>query len=758
MSVDQALMKAKSHEKNNEVSQAQNLYKTILTSFPKNIRAQQGLYNLESKTSNNVLQNPPQEIVNRLINLYKQGQFSLVVNQTQPLSEQFPKAFIIWNILGSANMSLGRLELASKNFLRVIELNPHHANAFSNLGVVLESHGKLYDAMEAYKKAILLKPEYYVTYFNLGNVLKKLGKLNESIRAYNKALSINPNYAEAYNNKGSAFEKKENLTEAIIAYNKALSLSPNYAEAYNNIGNIYKKQGELDKSIKAYNKALSHKPNYAEAHNNIGVVFHDQGKLDKAIESYNQSLLIKPDDAVRVQMLNQKAHICDWDFFDEGQKLVAKLGISGKAVDPFSMLCFDDSPERNLLRSEKFINEKFPQKSFTFTFNKKENSKRIRVGYFSADFHNHATMYLMAQIFVEHDKKQFEIFAYSYGPDKQDEMRNMLICCVDAFYDIRDMKDDEIVELARADKLDIAIDLKGFTKDQRLKLFSHGLAPVQISYLGYPGTLGGNFIDYLVADPIVILKEKLKQYSEKIIFLPNTYQPTDNKRVISKKVIKREDMGLPRDGFVFCCFNNNYKITPKEFDIWMQILERVNNSVLWLLKSNLWAEKNLKKEAEARGICESRLIFAKRVPQAEHLARYRLADLFIDTFNINAHTTASDALWAGLPVVTKLGQGFASRVAGSLLHAVGLQELVTNNKHDYKTLILKLAKNEKMLSKIKEQLAYNISSQPLFDSKLYTKHLENGYLTAYQNYIDGNDAKNIIVSKKNHTRSREKKL
>ena len=206
-------------------------------------------------------------------------------------------------------------------------------------------------------------------------------------------------------------------------------------------------------------------------------------------------------------------------------------------------------------------------------------------------------------------------------------------------------------------------------------------------------------------------------------------------------------MDLPIDGFVFCCFNNNYKITPKEFDIWMHILENVDNGVLWLLKSNKWAEKNLKTEAEARGISESRLIFADRVSQAEHLARFKLADLFIDTFNINAHTTASDALWAGLPVVTKLGQGFASRVAGSLLHAVGLQELVTNNKHDYKTLILKLAKNPKMLSKIKKQLKSNISSQPLFDSKLYIKHLENGYLTAYKNFLDGNDAKKIIVSK-----------
>ena len=377
MSVDQALMKAKSHEKNNEVSEAHNLYKAILTSFPKNIRAQQGLNNLGRKTSKKFLENPPQELVNRLINLYKQGQLAEVVDKAQTLLKQFPQAFIIWNILGGANMGLGRFEQASKNFLKVIELNPFHNHAYSNLGVVLEGQGKLYDAMEAYKKAISLNHKNNLTHFNLGNVLKKIGNLNESIKAYNDALLINPKHAETYNNKGNAFEQKGNLNEAIVEYKKALSLKPNYAEAYNNIGNIYKKQGKLDNSIKSYNKALSLKPNYAEAHNNIGVVFHDQGRLDQAIESYNKSLLIKPDDAVRVQMLNQKAHICDWDSFDEDQKLVTKLGISGKAVDPFSMLCLHDSPERNLLRSEKFINEKFPKKSFTFTFNKKENSKRI---------------------------------------------------------------------------------------------------------------------------------------------------------------------------------------------------------------------------------------------------------------------------------------------------------------------------------------------------------------------------------------------
>jgi predicted O-linked N-acetylglucosamine transferase (SPINDLY family) len=309
------------------------------------------------------------------------------------------------------------------------------------------------------------------------------------------------------------------------------------------------------------------------------------------------------------------------------------------------------------------------------------------------------------------------------------------------------MNDMEIFELASSDNLDIAIDLKGYTKDMRLSPFANGLAPVQISYLGYPGTLGTDFIDYIIADPILIPEGKRQYYSEQIIYLPNTYQPTDNTRAISGKVITRENMGLPSDGFVFCCFNNNYKISPKEFDIWMCLLNKVEGSVLWLLKSNKWAECYLKKEAKARGISGDRLIFAEKLVNSEHLARHSLADLFLDTFNVNAHTTATDALWAGLPVVTKVGLGFAARVAGSLLNAVGLPELITETEKDYEALILELATNPKKLSEVKEKLANNRLTQPLFNTELYTKHLENGYQQAYQNYFDGNLPQTIIVPK-----------
>ena len=713
ISVDQALLKAKSHAKRGEIEEAEKLYQSVLQVFPKNVRAQQGLAALTKPKQNDVTQNPPQEVIDDLLSLYNQGQLAAVVERAQTLTEQYPSAFFVWNILGAANMGLGRTEDAASACKRVSELNPTYAEAYNNMGVALQAQGKV----------------------------------DEAITAYNKALSLKPDFAEAYYNMGNALQEQGTLDEAITAYGKALSLKPDYADAYYNMGVTLKDQGKLDEAIEAYSKALSLKPDYAAAYYNTGVTLQEQGKLDEAITAYNKALSLKPDYAVaRAQCLHQLAHICDWSSIEAAGSYVKELGIIGKSVPPFAVLTLEDAPERHRLRSELFVREKFLQKPLPATAKPSQKPECLRIGYFSADFHNHATMHLMAQIFALHDKSRFEILAYSYGPDRQDEMRKKLLGAVDVFHDVREMNDLQIVDLARREKLDIAIDLKGFTQNERLGPFAYGLAPVQISYLGYPGTLGADFIDYIVADAVVIPGDKRPHYSEQIIYLPNTYQPTDNTRIISDKILTRGDMGLPSNGFVFCCFNNNYKISPKEFDIWMRLLGKLESSVLWLLKSNKWAEQNLKREAEARGISSERLIFAEKVPQAEHLARQKLADLFLDTFSYNAHTTTSDALWAGLPVVTKLGEGFAARVAGSLLTAIGLPELITQSEEAYEALALALATDPNELAKIKSKLEANRLTQPLFDSAMYTRHLETGYQMAYDRYFTGNSPDAIIVA------------
>ena len=650
--------------------------------------------------------------------------------------------------IGISYRELSKLDLAIEAYERSLALNSTNWEAYGNMGLAFKDKDEWAKAISAYEKALEINPNDPGLISNMGNVFKDQGKLEEAIEAYTKALAIKPDYADAYNNMGITLQDQGKLEEAIEAYNKALAIKPDYAEVHYNIGVTLQDQGKLEEAIEAYNKALAIKPDYAEVHYNIGVTLQDQGKLEEAIEAYNKALAIKPDYAeARAVKLHQQAHICDWDSITKDIELIPKLGTTEKHVSTFALLSMEDAPERHRLRSEIFAKARYPQKPLPRQVKPSQKPKRLKIGYFSADFHNHATMYLMAQIFAAHNKVDFEIFAYSYGPDRHDEMRKKLVCAVDQFYDVREMNDMQIANLARTHNIDIAIDLKGYTTSTRLAPFAYGLAPLQISYLGYPGTLGADFIDYIVADPILIPEDKRQHYSEQIVYLPHTYQPTDNRRVISGKAMTREDMGLPDSGFVFCCFNNNYKISPAEFDIWMRLLNSVEGSVLWLLKSNKLSEQNLKRQAEVRGISSERVVFAEKAPQAEHLARQRLADLFLDTFNYNAHTTTSDALWAGLPVVTKIGQGFAARVAGSLLNAVGLPELITETEQDYEALNLELATNPTKLAKVKEKLAANRLTQPLFDTELYTKHLENGYQQAYQNYFDGKPPQTIIVQK-----------
>ena len=414
------------------------------------------------------------------------------------------------------------------------------------------------------------------------------------------------------------------------------------------------------------------------------------------------------------------------------------------------MLSFEDNPRNHYLRSKIYAKKKYFQKKIKLNKSQpKLKNKRIRIGYFSADFQNHATMYLAAKIFEKYDRKKFEIYVYSFGlSTNDDEVRQNLINSVNNFKDVINLSEKDIALLARKDNIDIAVDLKGYTKNARTGIFAYRAAPIQINYLGYPGTLGADFIDYIIADPIIIPFDQRHNYSEKIIYLPYTYQPNDNLRKISNKNFNKTEMKLPINGFIFCCFNNSYKISLNEFKIWMRLLKKIKGSVLWLIKSNKWAEHNLLNEAQKLGVENDRIIFADLLTHSDHLARYKLADLFLDTFNYNAHTTASDALWSGLPVVTKIGHAFPARVTASLLNAVGLPELVVKSEIDYENLILDLATSPTKLLKIKEKLIINRLSKPLFDSELYNKHLEEGFEQVYQNNLKGKKIKTIYIKDK----------
>ena len=658
-----------------------------------------------------------------------------------------PDYAVAYNNMGIALKDKGDLDAAIDSYKQALKINPDFSESYNNMGVALQDKGGLEAAIDSFKQALKIKPDYAETYYNMAVALQDRGDLEAAIGSYQQALKIKPDYAEAYNNMGNVLKYKGDLEAAIDSYKQALKIKPDFAEAHNNIGVALFDEGDLEAALDSYQQALSFKPDNVESHNNIGNVLKYKGDLEAAIESYKQALKIKPDSqASLANKLHLQSLICDWAGLEQDPDLIGLLGTKKEPVSPWGLLTFEDSPRLHRIRSEIFTVSLYgniqPLKAAQRP-NKKP--KKLRIGYFSADFHEHAVAYLLAKILEVHDRDQFEIYGYSIGPAKEDNMRKRITKSLDVFINVKGMSDREIALLARNDKIDIAIDLTGYTKNNRAGIFAYRAAPVQMNYLGYSVTMGANFIDYIIADPVLIPRGNEHYYSEQILRLPHTFMPADNSRKISVRQMSRSEMGLPEEGFVFCCFNNNYKISPRDFDMWMGILLKVEGSVLWLRNSNAWSKDNLCKEAEIRGVDPSRLIFAGRVPMEEHLARHKLADLFLDTFAFNAHTTASEALWAGLPIVTKAGKGSASRAAASLLTAVGLPELITQTEKDYETLTLQLAKHPEQLMQIRQKLMDNRLSTPLFDTELYTKHLEEGYQQAYQRYFDGKLPKAIFV-------------
>ncbi|NIO39434.1 MAG: tetratricopeptide repeat protein [Burkholderiales bacterium] len=748
LTLDQALLQAKAHARKGELEHARALYKAVLEASPNNKRARHALSALQgAKQAASSTQELPKAKFDALVALYNKGQFEALVDQGEKLTVEYPASFLLWNIFGAANAGLGRLDQAVQAFRKASDLNPRSPDAHNNIGNALKKQGKLDAAIAAYRRALAIKPDFAEAHYNLGYVLQDQGKLDAAIAAYRKALAIKPDFADAHNNIGNALQKLGRLDEAVDAYSQALAIKPDFANAHYNIGVALKGQGKLDEAIAAYRRALAIKPDHINAQYNMGNALRDQGKHDAAIAAYRKALAIKPDYArAEAQLRYQQRTICDWDGHDVFASASERLGIETAAVSTFAMLSMEDDAQRQMLRSRSYALETFKHSPLTLPEKPDAKPDRLRIGYFSADFCNHATLYLLSGLLHLHDRSQFELFAYSYGRAKSGEMRDQVQGDVDLFTDIADMSDRDVLALAHSHELDIAIDLKGYTQHSRSELFAYRLAPIQINYLGYPGTMSADFIDYIIADAVVIPNDQRKFYTERIIYMPHTYQPNDDRRIIAKTNTTRSDFDLPEDAFVFCCFNNNYKISRREFDIWMRLLNKVDGSVLWLLKSNEWAEQNLRKEAVARGIDPARLVFAKRLSHSEHLARHKHADLFIDTFNCNAHTTASDALWGGLPVVTRIGRQFAARVSASLLNAIGLPELVTETEDDYETLILELAASEEKLARVKTKLDANRLTHPLFDSKRYTCNFESGLRQAFNLYFEGKPAEDIWVT------------
>ena len=693
---------------------------------------------------------PSQEQLQDLVDLFSLGKAQETVQLSEQLLVSFSNSATLYNIRGAAYGALKQFPQAVDSFQRVLEISPNSAEAYSNMGNALRAQGDFEAALVKFYKALEIRPDFIDAHYNLAINYEEIGELDHALDNYKKVLERDPSHFSAYNNLANILLQKGNIKAAIENYKQALVFKPDFAEAYNNLGNALEDYNDLTAALACYQRALELNPEYASAHNNYGSALAGQNNVEAGIESYQRAIMVKPDyQAAHAQKLHLQAQLCSWSDLHRECRLIPDLGIFEKEIAPFSLLCLDASAARHKLRAELFSKNRFKYKPVPLEDRLIETKIRLRIGYFSTDFQDHPVTHLIIRALELHDRDNFEVYAYSLGTiesKQHDSIRQRLVMSVDVFKDVSKLNVSEISMLARQDKIDIAIDLTGYTNNSRSGIFAYRAAPVQINYLGFPGTMGADFIDYIIVDSVLVPNKYRQHYSESLIRLPNSYMATDNTREISDAAVSRSDMGLPEHSFVFCAFNNSYKVTSREFDIWMRLLSQVESSVLWLRSCHKKAEENLRGEAEQRGVDSSRLIFAERVSIAEHLARHRLADLFLDTFIFNAHSTAVDALWAGLPIVTKLGEGFAARVAGSLLTSIDMLELVTNTEEAYEALALDLATNSDRLRRIQRRLSENLLNTPLFDSEQFTKHLESGYQQAYERYSDGDAPEDILVS------------
>lgn len=703
--------------KNGQLANAKNLYEAILQKSAKHFDARHLLGVIYSQLGNHA------EAIRHI---------DLALNLK-------PNAASAHSNRGLALTGLGRFDEALSSFDRAIELNPDYAEAFYNRANVLTEIQQLSEAISNYNRAIDLKPNYPDPFCKRGIALQRAGEVRDAIASYDEAIARKPDYAQAFLHRGHALRELGQTTEALGDYGHAIAVKPDYAEAFLSQGVLLHELGRLDEALASYSKAISIKPDYSEAYNNRGALFWDLNRFNDALTDANRALILAPNyDFLFGTVVHIKLKICCWEnMTTELEEISQRIMASERVAPPFFVLSMSGVLRLQRLAAETWVSSRHPKKTDLPAISKRSSRSKIRVGYFSADFRKHPLSYLLAEMFESHDRARFEVFAYAFGPKSNDELRARLEKAFDKFIDVRVMSDREIACLSRKMEVDIAVDLGGHTKHSRTSIFALQAAPLQVNYMGYPGTMGADYMDYIIGDRIVIPEELQDSYSKKIIYLPNSYMVTDTKRSISDEVSSREEHGLPRDAFVYCCFNNSSKITPAIFDCWAYILRAVPNSVLWLLRDNEQASKNLENEVVKRGISKERLIFARRLEHSQHLTRYRFADLFLDTLPYNAHTTACDALWAELPVLTCSGEAFASRVAASLLNAVGLPELVTTNLEAYSLLAIELATRREKLVHIKRKLIGNKSIAPLFNTKLFTKHIEAAYTAIYDRYLAG---------------------
>ena len=632
----------------------------------------------------------------------------------------------------------GNIQEAQNLYLELIKTDKKNNKLFFLLGTTFLQQKKYDQSINYLNNSINLDPTFPNPYNNLGIALTETTNYLEAKKNYDKAIGLNKNYIDAYLNRGISLNKLNRYEEAIQDFKIVIKADPNNSKAYNNLGNIYKNLENYEKSILFYDKAINIDSNFLEALGNKSSVLHIQKKYQESLIYLNKIFKIDENFKGLVEnIILDKMHIFDWEDLNKYTDRVRKQFLEGKTFDPLFMHYLFDEPNLHKSNSEKFIKERFKHISKKNNLFKSYDNDKIKIGYFSADYHNHPVLHIMSGIFKSHDKTKFELYGFSFGPEKKENIwREDIKSCFKEFHLVKKLSDEEIKILASNLKIDIAIDLTGLTKNGRPSLFFKRVAPTQITYLGYPGTSGNKEIDYIIADKEVIPKNAEKYYTEKVIYLPDTYIPSSNDVLLNNSNYKffRKDHNLPNDKIVFCAFHNPLKINPELFDTWCNILRKVDQSVLWLKIGEEISKKNLITEAIKRNIDSSRIIFAERMDDInKHINRLKLADIFLDTYPYNSHSTIYDYIRAELPMIILKGKTFSSRVGASIYSSIKMDKLVVNNKMQYEKLAVELGNNKSKLNKIKNELKLNSEKFKIFDNIKITKDLEKIYFKLVKN-------------------------
>ena len=697
------------------------------------------------------------------------------------------------NVRGLYNWGLlylkeGNLKQAEKLFSKAVILDPNYTSAIQNLLFIFVQTENVQAIIDWFKKlksdnspsqSILLLfvksfkalnvdthfadaaeqfynmyPNSYESNFNFALAMQRLGEKEIAKRHYKEALLLKPSDLEASNNLGKLFFDEGDIRSAINLLDNTSLENAEKPAILHNMGVALYAVGELERAKKYLLKAAELEPGMGDPHYTLGLISKDRGEyedahnhFDKAIQFCDRHASMYTDSIAQKWLLAR--YSLDWDISDTVENHIGELGITTTHIAPFTALPMEDNPKNQLLRAEKFTKATYPNDQLHKDFAHYRNAEVINIAYISADFHQFPGMTLMSGMFAAHDRAKFKVFALSYGPDRTDPMRQKIMRDVDKFIDVKDFTDDEIVALCSNLNIHIAIHRNGYTKLHRTGIFAKRAAPIQINYLGYPSTMGAPFMDYLVADRIIIPNEYRKHYSEKIMYMPWCYQPNDQSREWPVDTKTKEEHGLDKSKITLCCFNNSYKISRTEFSLWMEVLSERPNTQLWLLDPGERGQQNLLSLLSGSPIDSDRIVFAKKTDHSSHLARHTHADIFLDTFNYNAHTTATDALGMGVPVVTLAGQQFSARVGASILEAADLSELITDNIWSYKRKILQLIDDPGYLSTIQNQCGESVLGGPLFNTYEYTQNFEKGLISMFDRFKRGGSPEDTLIEKTN---------